>query len=549
MAPDYLILEAEKSAELVTAFRLLNEAADGEQRRFSLDACRAVERAITCRNYASALLELCHLSRAASSYRGRYFELFWAPGPMRPARLRELFAKAQRADGWLKVGPAGVELSYHDGSFAIAYGRMPVLVALAEFLLTALGFAALDGLLAPLARRGLTAADVSRQANALSRAVYDYLKAHLPPLQAQRKLGAVIDFLARRHDGDFDIGHIDDDAVLDFWRAAIADADAQDFRTFTSAFLAFARFRDVFEQAAAIGAIEHALPIGSAAQDGEVDPAAVAAAVEVVQADANPLDELQSPPSSRVKFFNAKERGRLDFLFQCGRAADALPLSFLRAEVFGRVQSRLSQALRSGQPVAAVIAAGPDEDYRERQSRLRDVAAHGRTVLLAAAHVMHEAGLQQFVMALRAAGLDRALDLDSPHLDTLGPDAPALAERGVAERAFAETVVAFRPLSPTRARRAHQSSAPAVEAFLADARRAARQIARQGFRPDEIRDADVQAGFVAGCPLVAAVLGRVDGFIVRLATSRLPESDWAAQFDADSRVFATCFSQIYGAAS
>ena len=538
MAADHLILEAEKSAELVTAFRLLGEAADGGQPRFPVEACRAVERAITCRTYASALLELCHLARAASSYRGRYFELFWAPGPMRAGRLRALFAKARPAS-WLKIGPASVELIYTDGGFTVTYGRMPVLVALAEFLLTALGFKALDETLAPLALRGVSVADVSRQANALSRAVYNYLKAHLPPLQAQRKLGAVIDFLKERNDGDFDLGHIDDAAVLDFWRGAIDAEQDQDFRTFTSVFLAFARFRDVFEQAAAIGAIEHALPIGSAVQDGEVDPADVATAVEIAQGPSNPLDELQSPPSSRIKFFNAKERECLAFLFQCGRAADALPLSFLRAEVFGRVQSRLSQALRTARSPDAVIAAGAIEDYRARQVRFREMAAHGRTMLLAAAYVMHETGLRQFASAARAAGLDLALDLDSS-----GLDAPHLHAN-----AFAETVVPFRPLSPERKPTASAPTASAVDAFLADARKAARQVARAGFRPDEIHDADVQAGFVAGCPLVAAVLDRIGGFSARLAGLRVPEGDWAAQFSADSKVFATCFSRIYGAAS
>src|SRR5277367_1928027 len=88
----HLILEAEKSSELVTAFRLLREAEDKGQPRFPVDAVRAVERAIACRTYASALLELCHLVRAASPYRDGYVELFWAPGPLRSRRFKELFA-------------------------------------------------------------------------------------------------------------------------------------------------------------------------------------------------------------------------------------------------------------------------------------------------------------------------------------------------------------------------------------------------------------------------------------------------------------------------
>jgi len=507
MGGDYYILEAEKSAELITAFRLLADAGEDGEPRFAADVRRVVERAITCRTYAPVVLELCHLSRAASAYRGRYFELFWASGPMRAGRLRALFAECRAAgSGWLQVGSSGVELTYPDGTFAINYSRMPVLVALAEFLLTALGFAAVDHILAPLGVRGLAAARVSQQANALSRAIYDCLKQHLPPLQAQRKLGAVVDFLSARHSGDFDATMVDDEAVLDFWRDAADDPKRQDFRTFTSVFLAFARFRQVFEQAAALEAVEHALPIGPAAAEGEVDPAQLAAAVEVAEQDQNPLDELQAPPSSRIKFFNAKERDCIGFLFRCGRAADALPLSFVRCEVFGRVQARISQSLRTGLSVGleALIDDSPEDDYRDHQERLRGVAEHGRTVLLAAAYVMHKSGMREVVDAAQRRHL-------------------VLVE-GAAEAAHA----------------------PDVVSFLAEAREAAKHVARQGFRPDEIHDDDVRAGFVAGCPLVAAVVSRLEDFLGSLQRLRLPEGDWEGQFGADKLVFGTGFRRMYG---
>lgn len=528
MTGPYFILEAEKSSELVTAFRLLAEAEENGQPRFPADARRAVERAIACRTYASMVLELCHLSRAASAYRGRYFELLWAAGPMRAGRLRELFATCRPlSGGWLAVGTAGVDLVYPDGRFAIAYSRMPVLVALAEFLVTALGFTAVDESLAPLSARALTAADVSRQANALSRTIYDYLKDHLPPLQAQRKLGAVIEFLTARRGGDFDDSMIDDAAVLAFWQAAIVDAKGQDFRTFTSAFLAFARFRQVLEQAETIGALERAAPIGPTVEDGEIDPADIAAALDVAEAEPNPLEELQGPPSARVKFFNAKERDGLDFLFRCGRAADALPLSFARCEVFGRAQSRISQSLRTDRSASRLnelISQGPDDDYQDHQQCLREIAAHGRHVLLAAAHVMHASGLHHVAETVRRL---------RPDLDVGG-------------LALAEAVV---PLPP-RSSAATGTTPPHrdVDAFLAEARKAARQIARQGFRPDEVHDEDVKAGFLAGCPLVIKIVERLERVLQRLSSLSLPSGDWEAQFDADARLFAACFLKIYGAA-
>ncbi|MBF0128717.1 MAG: hypothetical protein HQL33_01865 [Alphaproteobacteria bacterium] len=523
---EHLILEAEKSPELVAAFRLLAEASDGGEPRFSREACRAVARVVSCRTYATALLELCHLVRAASACRGGYVDFFWGmPGPLRASRFKGLFSRCPPSGAILRPHPGEIELVYRDGTFSIAYGRMIFLCAVMEFLVTTIGFADLDDILAPLARPTATKVEISEQANSLSRLVYAYLKDHLPPLQTQRKVAAMIDFLTARNDGDFDPHAIDDRAVLDFWLASVGGAE--DFRTFTSVFLAFARLRQVVAQAEVIGAIEQARPIGSSIEDGEVDPGEIETVVEAMEDQVNPFERLAEAPASHIKFFNARERGAMAFLFQCGRAADDLPLSFARCEVFGPAQSLISQSLRSGVPrgdLAATIEASCREDYMAHQRRLADLAAHGWRVLLASVHVLH--------------GRDGAMTETLVRL--LRPDLRLAGE-------MTADVVPFRRKSvPDPSMDKAEEERPNVERFLAEARMAAKGLARQGFRPDEWEDATVVEGFIAGAPLVAEVVIRLEGVQAHLGRLALPTGTWDQQFETDRATFTAGFRRIYG---
>lgn len=508
MTAEHLILEAAKSPELASALRLLAEAEDGGQPRFPPAVCRAVAKAIVCRTYAPALHHLCHLVRGISIFRGDYMEFFWAPGPKRTAGFRAAFmsSSATAANGAEIVGDA-VRLVYPDDTFLLAFNRMPFLAALMDFLMTTIGFEPVDAVLAPLLRPSMTAAEVSAQANALARIVYDWLKDHLSPLHTQRKFGSLVGFLKTRNGGDFTIDAIDDHAVLDFWQMAAAAQDLKDFRTFRSAFLAFARLRQLLDGADTLIALDRAVSIGNAREHGEVDPASIETFVEIVLEEQNPLDELATDPASRIKFLNNGEKTVCRFLFECGSIADALPVSFVRSEVFGTAQSRLSQALRSGNrgdALAVLIDDGFETDYHAYRDELAALAAHGRTVILASAHLLHAAGVIN----------------PAPSAD----------------------IVCF------KAKNAAGPSMSTVEAgdFMESARRAAKGISRKGFRPADLIEQDVREGFMVGVPLMAKVTERIETFLGLLGRLALPAGDWDAQFAQDKAVFASCFRAMYG---
>ena len=508
MSADHYILEVGKSSELVAALRLLAETEDGGEPRFPSDVCRAVAKVIVCRTYAPALLELCHLARAASAFRGGYVDFFWGPGPFRPSRFRGQFTSSVVSGGEIcTVVGNGVELRYRDKPFSISFGRMPFLAALTEFLVSAIGFTTLDDAFSPLSRTTLTASDVSAQANSLSRALYDWLKDHLPPVQTQRKLALLVDFLKSRNDGDFGQENIDDPAIMDFWCAFAASPGFEDFRTYRSAFMAFARLRQVMEGADTLRAINQAAPIGNEREHGEIDPEEIETAIEAMAEEGNPFDLLSEPPVSRIKFFNAKERELCRFLFECGRLADPLPLSFLRCEVFGAAQARITQGIRDraqGSQLVMLIEQSCISDYLSHQAVLSGLVEHGRTVLLASAHLMNASGLVS--------------------LPESGKVVPFLAKFG------------SRP-SITNSQ---------ADSFLDNAQKAAKGISRQGFRHADLSDPEVQEGYLAGVPLVVNVTDRITSYLELLARLTLPLGGWDAQFGNDQPMFTACFKAIYG---
>ena len=136
---------------------------------------RAKARAILTRNYARALLELCHLVGAAERIDRRhgYAGVFWAVTPALSASFQARFqagaAGAPMVAG-LAVNGREIFVAHGRESFAISYARMPFLAALLDFIITALGFRAVDHLLAPVVDQAPGA--VPQTANALARAIY-----------------------------------------------------------------------------------------------------------------------------------------------------------------------------------------------------------------------------------------------------------------------------------------------------------------------------------------------------------------------------------------
>ena len=210
---DQLVLAGRMGAELRAALDLVTETESAGAPKFAPEVCRKLRRMILCRNYAKALLELSHLAvvAALSAPRpGAYLAFFYESGPARAAGFRGFLTHAAlgTAPG-IRLESDRVVLSYPDGGFEITYARMPLLSALLEFLLTALGYGALDEAFAELTGPEATDARVKTAAKEIAKQLYGYLNAQLGSLHDQRQQHALIGFLTKRQGGTFSAAQIE----------------------------------------------------------------------------------------------------------------------------------------------------------------------------------------------------------------------------------------------------------------------------------------------------------------------------------------------------
>lgn len=467
---------------------------------------------------------------------GRYENLFWATGPARARNFHAWFQAHEGADGHVAVERQQIALAYDDKPFAVTFGRMPFLSALMEFLMTALGYTELDDTLAPIAADFPDAKRVSDTANELSRKLYAYLQDHLPPVQEQRRHRDFLGFIAERADGGAAAQAIDDEAVFDFWvdhGADDSDDGATDSRTYRGVFKTAVRLLHILRLAADKHGMAVALPIGTEREAGEVDPADVEAAMAEIDDAAEPLAALEDTAAAGVKIVNKREAETLRQALHGDIAGRALTRSVLRNAVFGDAQARLTQALRQGLAAgerAARIEAEPASSYDERIDAFADVAAHLDRMVLISFHVLSHAGHRDAVHAALAA--EPALDLADLGVgdDDAGADDNVVSFQ--AERAMQRFFQAAQAANPK----------DAVGRLAADAAKAAKGIARQGFSEDARQDPDVIAAFAAAVP----ALGAVRRELVKFLADHAAGIDWATLLDADTPRFRAQFQKLYG---
>ncbi len=387
------IIEAGQSPVLRDMFQALEQIEGASGPKFSRKSLHILGQAVACRNYEKMTLELVHMVRAAALTAGRtgYEGVFWGMDRAAASAFRAHFAHGAGRTGLVALEEAGVRVTYPDGSFAIRYGRMPILSAFLEFLVSAIGYAPLSEILGNPADPDMTASDVSSKANAVSRAVYDFLGEHLPTVQSNRKLRRMIAFLEGVLGNRFDADEVDDQAIFDFWSAAIDEqeqGDGADFKAYRTVFLAFLRLIELLEDGDALTRFEHMHAIGTDREAGEVDPGedAYLDATGIAGPD-DPLSVFSEPPLDAVKFLNKKETEILSLPAGNPERVRRLILSYLRAETFGVGQFRLIQALRRKASVDEMKAIAEDaaqESYSQRHEALKKVDQHLEKLALAA---------------------------------------------------------------------------------------------------------------------------------------------------------------------
>jgi hypothetical protein len=533
------------SAELGAVLDTVAQATVRGAPKYAPRVTRELTRAVVCRAYSGIIFELTHLMAAAQcAFRaGGYERLFWDRGPAAADRFRSSFERALThepdAAGHVAMTIGGIEAAYPDGTFSVSFGRMPLLSAMLDFLVGAIGYRQVDEAVRGAFSAPPSHAAVNAAANRISRALYAYLTPRLPAAQAQRKFRCLMAFL-RAHAGAVqprpeDIG---DDAVSAFWMAHAGDPRG-DWKTYRTTVAAFIHLRDALAAAAEREAVNDPLPLDPARDAAGPDEACVMAACAGLDRRLAALETLAEAPADAVKFLTKTDVEALSPILAAGDHARALSLSLLRAMVFGTVQAAITQALRRGLdgPDAVSEACGAEaESYPKRLARLYDIAGQVEKASAAAYHVLAK--------ARHGEAIDLFLALN-PDLD-LRPLAGAVASRVPS----GGNVVALGADAAAREffgfAAAGSGDCPAMGEFAARAAAAHRAISRKGFGADESRDPAVVAGFAAGAPALIEIREALARYLARLEALMPSPRDKERGTLADRSFFFTLFRFLYG---
>ena len=538
MGSEELILEASKSGELTAVLHTLSETeVDGEP-KFSAAICREISKMVVCRTYATPIMELCHLIVIASELsiqKGRYEFFFWDSGVARTSAFHSYcdhqypISKSPA----LNLENAGICLKYSGrGEFTIHYSRMPLLSALLEFLLTALGYADIDEDLQKLLQEPVTKQTVSACANTLSRRLYGYLKEHLPTAQSQRKFRQALAYC------DNDVDSVDDNTLLNFWQEASVGPDkGTDFKTFDSVLLTFIRTIQAVDAARDLVSMKNAGSIGSDREAGEIDPDMLSETLDSVNETLSPLLQLSDDPINKVKFLNKQETASLENLMCAGTLALRLPLSVLRSDTFTKPQSRLTQALRrkaSVTDLAGIIKDGPEDTYQDKQLLYAAVRDHITRAIYASLHILARARVKEAIPLL--------LKLD-PHIDFT-----PLAEHLIDEDDTNVVTLNQKNITDRFMDMLHDASLVGIElaGVMSDAQTAYSNLSRKGFKEDPAADPSLIQAFVEGAGLLIDISQDIEAYLERLDNMPLAGGGWQSQFSYDRTIFCGQFSKIYG---
>lgn len=536
VSAEELLIEEGKSGELIAAFQALQETTVDDGPKYLPKTCRELARAIACRNYGKNLLELAYLFVIASACDrrgGRFESFFWDSGPARANSFRVYIADSAPLPAGLQPGDRGVIVDTGGETFTVTYSRMPFLSAMADFLMTTVGYAALDTLTAPL-REGLPSREtIGEVANAIARELYEYLREHLPSAHAQRKTHQLVQFVSERRGGRPSPEDVDDSVLLDFWLAHSADGeDTSDFRTYQSVFSAGVELRHLMAHALSKYRMSGARAIGPDFEAGEIDPGDLEEAAESMEAAATPLASLAEPPYDAIKFLNGRETETASEIALGPGLAIALAHSVFRNAVFGRAQGRITNALRHKRLTDDLLRNAAETDYPARLEDYRDLVARFDRSLLAVLHVLATARRPEAIelaLALRP-------EMDFGALSESAADEPEWQDSAVVSITAIRAADRFFERADTRS-----GGGDALGELMVEARKAFRGNARQGFTDDDIANTDILDCFADAVAPLLALRREIIAFVA--ATQ---DADWGQPYEEDREVFTRQFERLYG---
>ncbi|SCA58268.1 hypothetical protein MTBPR1_90115 [Candidatus Terasakiella magnetica] len=396
-------------------------------------------------NKDMALFELCHLVYGVGALKGAdaLVDFFLSPQKATPSQYKMFLKGGTHAS--VEYCEEHIRLNYGDKHFDIRFGRMPFLVSVFEFL-TSMDdfsyFARFNTLFDNLVESPLSEKLIRDCTNALAADLRKYRIANLSTAQADGKFVQVYKFLSEQS-GDHQI-ILEDDAVLDFW---CLHNKGKDYRGYRTVFDLFSDFAKSFEETQRLEASHNATRLGVNMEEGEID-----IANEDVECDAladwvMPFNTFDQESFSDVRFFKkSSERNPVEKLMAYGPDALRLPLAFLRYEIFGQVQSGITNDLQVGRPKASVeqrISCEGLLSYEERLLQCESILEHVKKLQASSLHVLSQK--DDNVIAFPQNAKDEAKAAFSK-MNRKGFDEEALENMDVFEQAAQALIVMERQL-------------------------------------------------------------------------------------------------------
>ncbi|OUS13111.1 hypothetical protein A9Q89_03700 [Gammaproteobacteria bacterium 53_120_T64] len=566
-------IHPQTNCALTSLLSALRQQQDTDHPRYSTATCDWLDRLILTRSYASALLELSHWlsglaypDKSASNITGQpaapallIAELL----TLKRVRSANLQALAQRMAPQRVHGDALV-CAYSEGDFGVSGSRAVKLVALLDFLVSALYPALVDALSQRL-QQPFNRKASERLANDLAKCLYDFLQPHLEPVQAMSKARNLRQWL-RQHNPDTQLLQqtLDDPAVLGFWQGQLDDSQG-DFRTFGSVADAFFRLDQALQIQAAEQAMITALRWGGDHEANEVELGVEETATDSdwegavdrfddALAPPEPLqwlERLDESPACQIKFLNKQEREQLLPLCQVGNSLQRLPLTLLRKACFGQQQNRLTEALRRKETSAriAMLIDGDELDsYRDRLQAHTELQNRLQRTLLACGHALFQVDVPAALAALDAA-LGEAFreELREAFGDAGCPLGDAETNSHSLIAALCQSLSRQSTNRPSNKDQTNDDS-PLADT-LSNAEQAWKHLNRAGFKVIPTADSDAAEGFERGSEVLAQLLSSCSQ-AQRCLTLALQQSggddEGAAIFSADRSLFSTMFQRLYG---
>ena len=476
---------------------------------------------MSAQNRDEPLYALCHLvlmiDAAWPGAEGRWMALLAADQPSLQ-QFRAWFDENTVDAGWKKPGfavtPKGVSGTAGDAPWHIYFGRMVSLAALFEFLIgmeAGAHHAEIESTFEALCAGDSGEAEIRGASNALAKILRSYRRRHFSRAVHEERFNTLYRFLSDRSpDGRI---VIDDQAIFVFWLESTGDA----FVSYAGAAEAMIKLYRLFAASEIGVAIDDAAPFG--AERDEWDASEDALGDMPGGPWRSPFEVIDAPPASAIKFFKKEgERKPLANVAAFGPEVEALPLTVLRLDSFGAVQSAISNDLRlSRGTLAARLSCEGAHSYQTLYDTLRGLKPHLEALQKATLWAIYSHG--------RVDG----------HSGRDGRTATA---------AGADNVIAF-PGNAAPQLAVPDEDVPSEQhaQILSDAERAFKAMTRKGFDAVSLRDDEHVAGFYVGAGAVLQIADVLERYLRTLTRYQQHLDD---MFERDRALFAQRFEILYG---